>query len=161
MELNLRKALKTFKIIQSGLIIGALSYLLISLYLNLSEGSLSQNSSEDGFDNTLLIVFNCIAIPCFAASFLVFRMKLKNIKEFSLDEKLKKYQEAMILRAAFIEAPAFSFIVGYLTVGSNIFLIEALACVLLLLFFFPTNRRVSEEIHHDIDSDLRSINTEN
>lgn len=47
----------------------------------------------------------------------------------------------MIVRTAAIEGPDLFFNEGFILFGSEVFLIEAIAGLILLAFFFPTNFR--------------------
>ncbi len=52
----------------------------------------------------------------------------------------------MIIRAATIEGSAFLFIIGYLLFASIVFLAEAFVILFILIYFFPGNNRLSDEM---------------
>ena len=151
MEQNPQQELRSMKIVYIALVMGVAFFILITIYLNQSVGGFMGESEEtEGFNNIYLLVANIMAIGSIMGGILIFSKRIKNIKKFQLSEKLKKYRELMIIRAATIEGAAFLFIVGFMLTGSNIFLFEAIAVLFLLVFFFPTNNRIVNEIKHDI-----------
>lgn len=77
----------------------------------------------------------------FIGGLMVFKRRVKDIETLDLIEKLQKYREAMIVRTAAIEGPDLFFNEGFILFGSEVFLIEAFAGLILLAFFFPTNFR--------------------
>jgi hypothetical protein len=68
-----------------------------------------------------LIIFNVIFIGTVSGGWIVFSKKIRDIEKLKLSEKLKKYREASLVRAATIEGAAFLFIVGFMITGVFIF----------------------------------------
>lgn len=151
MKPNLKQDLRSIRIVHAGLLLGIFFFLIITAYLNhsLGGGFLEDGDEPGEFSIMLLIVFNVLFIGSVTGGLIVFGKKIKNIEKLELSEKLKKFREASLVRAATIEGAAFMFIVGFMITGVFIFFYEALVVLLLLLFYFPTNNRIAKEIKHD------------
>ena len=125
--------------------------MLVTIYLNQTTGGLLiDGENNDDFINLFLLATNILAAGGILGGIIVFSKKINKITPSQLTEKLTKYREAMIIRDATIEGAAFFFIVGFMITGSSIFLIEAIVVLVLLIFFFPTNIRIANEMNHDI-----------
>lgn len=151
MEQNLQQELKSMKIIHIALVTGVAFLILISIFLNQSMGDIMIESKEnEGFKNIFLLVANILSFGSILAGIMISNKKIQDIEGFQLSEELKKYREVIIIRAATIEGAAFLFIIGFILTGSNIFLLEGIAVLILMLFFFPTKNRIVNKIKHDI-----------
>ena len=149
MKQEIKQEVTGIRIVHSAMIIGIFVFLMLSFFLNQKIGSFA--FKEDSLETKLfLIISNIMAISSITIGLFLFRNRLKKIENFELIEKLKKYREATILRSSTIEGPAFFFIVCFMLCGSFIFFIEAILCLGLISYFFPTSSRIANEIRHEI-----------
>jgi len=148
MENNLKQDLKSLKIVHSGLILGVLFFIVISIYLNLTVGAFA--TEDPNFTMYLLIAANIFSIAAILAGQFIFRKKIRSINKKETSNKLADYRSAMIVRSATFEGPCFFFIVGFMLTGSWVFLIEATAGLLLMTMFYPTNNRIANELGMDV-----------
>jgi hypothetical protein len=81
---------------------------------------------------------------------IIFQKQIKGIEKLEISEKLMKYRGAMLVRSATIEGACFLFIVCALQTGSMVFFFEAIFCLVILIFFFPTSYRIAKEIKRDL-----------
>ena len=109
--------------------------------------------SEETAD-IFLIAANIIGIPAVIGGLYFFKKITANIRDSEIEDKLSKFRTGMIIRAAATEGAGFIFIVGYLISNSSIFLIEVIITLAVMVYFFPTNERLSKEM----DIDLRNFN---
>jgi hypothetical protein len=148
MDQNLTQQLKSLKTVHIALMSGVLLFLFIAIYINQAEGGFVRDVS---LMNIFLIASNAMSIISITGGLFVFNKRIKDVKlGETLFVKLTKYRDVMIIRSATLEASSFFFVVCFFLFGSTVFLIEAIAGLALLLFFFPTNYRIAKEIDHDI-----------
>lgn len=152
MEENLKAEIRSIKIVHIALIAGVAFFILITLFMNKFVGPfIGENDIDLDKRSLILLVFNILSIGSIVAGIMVFKKKANTISENQpLSEKLIVFREAMIVRAATIEVPAFLFTVGYMLFGCPTFLFEAVVSSLLLLYFYPSTFRIAREIKHDI-----------
>ena len=148
MNQTVKQSIKSIKIIYTGLILGLVFFLATSIFMISLNGPLLEGQGDELF-YPFVIISNFIAVFSIAAGIVVFKRKMRGVEELELLEKLFKYREGVIIRAAMMEGAAFFFIVGYFIFGTPVLIIESFAFTLILAFFFPTNTRISKEIQHD------------
>ena len=136
------------KIIHIGLTLGVLFFIIVTIYLNLTAGAFA--TEDPDFTMYLLIAANIFGLVAIPAGQLIFRKRIRSISSPDLSSKLADYRSAMIVRSATIEGPCFFFIVGFMLTGSWVFLAEAIAGLLLMALFFPTNTRIANELGLDV-----------
>jgi len=124
---------KSIKIVHIALVIGIVFFTLISVFLQISGfGTVGQE-----INNGLLLLVPIFALIGIFASNLVFRKKLKGIREKSnLKEKMEDYRSALIIKLALIEGPSFFTVVAYLLTGNYIFL--GIVVVLIIVFLISS-----------------------
>ncbi|MCF8368882.1 MAG: hypothetical protein K9G76_07545 [Bacteroidales bacterium] len=151
MEQELNQQLKAIKIVYTALMLGVLFFALVSIYLNQMIGPFSIEKTQS-FVQTLQLVGIIISLPSLIMAIVVSKKRMQNIADMVIVKKIETYRSAMIIRAALIEAPCFIFIVFFLLVGGFEMLIIPGLGLLLFLFFYPTNSRISGEIGEDLSS---------
>ena len=150
MKEQMKKDIKSFQIIYSALIAGVAVFMLITVYLNeLGPGFATED--DEGFTNLLLIVGFVFSIPSVYAGIFIFNKRTENIESKEIGEKIAIFRSAMIVRAATVEGAAFFFTVVYLITGSLYGLVGGLAGLIILLWFFPSLGRLSNELKHNFD----------
>ena len=110
-----------------------------------------KSSSDNTFqsaDHVFIYVVPLVAIACFTASKLIFKMMVAKAKaQQSLKNILKVYQGALLVRLALLEGASFIGIVAYLLTG-NVVLIAVSG---LLVAYFLTLRPTKEQLLNDLD----------
>lgn len=136
-KFSVKKYIQICQLIFSGLIIGQIVFLLITIYLVQFEG-VRFNSSELNklYQYAAPIMVICI-LPI---SFLIFRNQLKQLKRKSnVFEKLAEYQSAQILRWAFLEGASFFAIMVFFLTSNYLYL--CLVGITMGTFVFTTPSR--------------------
>ena len=148
MENSIARQVKSLRFVYMALMLGALSFILFAVIINYFDGSFIV--PDKIMYNTFLLVSNVFFVVGLVLAVLITNKKLSVITTDDLKSKLDQYREAVIMRGAILEGITFLFVACYLIMGFNIFLIETLIGILALVFFFPTNRRIAEELKIDI-----------
>lgn len=148
MNANHFQDLRSLKIIYSALMLGVSFFLIIVVFLNQQVGPFTDN--DPFFEQVLLGVSNLMAFSSIPLGLFLFKKRTAGIAKLSLPQKLDSYRSAMIVRAAVMEGSAFFFVICYALTGISIFLIEILAILALMVYFFPGSNRLAEELKHDI-----------
>lgn len=136
-KFSVKKYIHISQIIFSGLIVGQIIFLLVTIYLVQFEG-VRFNSSELNklYQYAAPIMVICILF----ISFLLFKNKLKQIKKRNnVFEKLAEYQSTQILRWAFLEGASFFAIVVFFLTSNYLYL--CLVGISLGSFVFTTPSR--------------------
>ncbi len=148
MQTDLKQNLKSIRIVHLGLMLGVFFFLIVTLYLNQTAGAFITN--DPTFTNYLLLAANIFSIPAILAGQMIFRKRMNSLGASELNEKIVRYREATIVRAATIEGPCFFFIVGFMLTGNIAFFIEAIAGLFLMGLFYPFNNRIANELKIDV-----------
>ena len=131
--------IKNLKVIYAG-IMGMITLGLLALIaFNVIYGGtgLTQSSLTK---KIYLIVYTTIGIFSIIAALFVIN---KQIKELNGD--IAKYRSIIIIRGALFEGVAIFFLVGYYLTNSYIYVIETIITLVIMAFFFPTNKRIEKE----------------
>lgn len=140
--------IKSIRTIYIALILGVAFFLTITISLIYISGPLEEYDTF--FQQILLIVSTIMAIISVTSGIIIFKKRTENIQDMSFQEKLNTFRSAMILRAATMEGSGFFFVVCVVLTGSMISMIEALVVLTIMLLYFPTNMRISEEMKLDL-----------
>lgn len=140
--------IKSIRTIYIALILGVAFFLTITISLIYISGPLEEYDAF--FQQILLIVSTIMAIISVTSGIIIFKKRTENIQDMSFQEKLNTFRSAMILRAATMEGSGFFFVVCVVLTGSMISMIEALVVLTIMLLYFPTNMRISEEMKLDL-----------
>jgi len=147
MDHNIKQQLKSIKIVYLALVLGVFFFIIVAILL------INENGAFISVDEQNMPLYIVIAnVSAFAGIFsgiILFKKKMQSVKKLELYEKINIFRIAVIMRGALMESPCFLFAVGYLLSGSSVFLIEAVAGLLLMIFFFPTNSRIAQEVKHN------------
>lgn len=143
-KFSVKKYIQISQILFSGLIIGQIVFLLVTIYLVQFEG-VRFNSSELNrlYQYAAPIMVVCILI----ISFLYFRNKLKQLKrKTNVFEKLAEYQSVQILRWAFLEGASFFAIIVFFLTSNYLYL--CLVGIILGTFVFtsPTRNQLENDL---------------
>lgn len=144
---TIRQELKSLRTIYGALIVGVVLFALIAIALTLKGGV---KQEDPGFAQILLIVATLTALVNIPIGFSLFKRRTATIHEEPLKNKIEIYRSAMIIRTAILEGNGFFFIVCYILTGATVFLIELLAIIVLMIYFFPTSSRLAKEMQHDL-----------
>lgn len=141
--------LKSIKIIYAAPLFGTIFFLILASVLVYKINGPFQ--PEDRFFEKLLLSISILmAIVSIPSGLYIFKKRTSQIEKLNVKEKIETYRSAMILRAATMEGSCFFFIICFLLQGSNIFFLLSMSVISLMLYFFPTNNRIAEEIKHDL-----------
>lgn len=139
--------LRALKIVYGALIAGVTFFLGVTMYLHTMSGPFL---TDQQMYVIMLGIANALAFSTIPVGFFLFKKRIENIDSISgTREKLARFREAMILRAATMEGPAFFFVVCFMLFGNFVFAGEAVLVLILMAYFFPTNEKIAAEIHID------------
>jgi len=126
---------KSLQIVHLALVLGIVFFALITIFLQLNGfGDLGED-----LNNIFFYTVIAFTIGGLFASNMVFKKKLGAINpKNSLLEKGEKYREALIIKFALIEGPAFFSIVVYMLTGNSILLIIIAFLVVVFIINRPT-----------------------
>lgn len=119
-------------------------FALVVIYLK-STGALSPDSAAT--ERFQIILYSSIP-GGIIASFLLYKQRLRTVSTsfLTLREKIKRFQGAILIRAACLEMPAFfGGIVAFLS-GDLIYLLSTALMVILLIYFRPTPAKICEDL---------------
>lgn len=146
MDRHPNSEIKSNQIVYSALLIGPLLFLIITIILNQQSGAFI--TGDEQFLNTMLAISIVFSFAAISAGVFIFKSRMKALQQNNdILEEIIQYREAMIVRAALFEAAAFFAIVGLLLFGHYIFIVIALACLVILALHFPTKQRIAEELN--------------
>lgn len=148
MNEQIKKNIKSFQTIYIALISGLIGFIAVTFYLNYFDGGLHENNDID-FTNILLLVAVIGGVSSILGGIYIFNKRTDNIEKKDIGDKLNIYRSAMIVRAATIEGATFFFIVIYLLTASIYGLFGAITGLMILIWFFPTTGRLSNELKHN------------
>ena len=141
--------LKSIKIVYGALLSGVIFFLVISVVLIYQiDGPFV--AKDQFMEQALILVSSLFAVVSVSSGIYIFRKRMSAVETLSLKEKIATYQSAMIIRAATMEGSVFFFIICFLLQGSMITFVEVLSIIALMIYFFPTTIKVSDEIKHDL-----------
>ncbi|TLF44880.1 hypothetical protein [Maribacter aurantiacus] len=139
--MEIKSYLRTNKIIHLALVAGVSVFLLLS-YLGSGEFNAQMDES-----NPFLYLVPITAVAGYFGSQFIFRNQISAIdKTMPLEEKLKRYQSASIVKYALLEGPAFLAIVGYNTSGNALPLVIAVCLVLYLAVQRPNLQKLLDTL---------------
>lgn len=125
---------KSIKIVHIALVIGVVFFALVSVFLQMN----GFNTADQEFINIFLLVVSIFTLFGVIASNLIFKKKIRTIKEkSSLKVKMDEYRAALLIKLALIEAPAFFTVIAYLVTGDYIFLGIVLLLIIVFLIYTP------------------------
>jgi MFS family permease len=104
--------------------------------------------ATDAF-GALKIVMTVVLALMLVAGLVIFNLRLKTIREKPMDKKLPSYQGAFITRLALVEGSALFAIIVYLVSGDTTYIVYAALTMALYLTFYPTRRRVRNDLGLD------------
>ena len=98
-------------------------------------------------------MFWIISIACIPAAFFSyyrFENAMKRTENKSIEEKLVAYRSASIIRNLIVETISLLFAVSFFFTGSNVLQLEAFLGAFIMVFFFPSEFRMSRELRIEI-----------
>jgi hypothetical protein len=78
-------------------------------------------------------------------SYHLFQSHLKKIRSVPLSVRMEKLRKATLIRISIMEGIGLLGIAGYLIFGSFYFMVFPLGGVILMLFLFPTDKKISRD----------------
>ncbi len=127
---------KTIKIIYTALLFGVFTFTVLGYTL-----SGNPTFGIEG-DSTFLIAIPVVALAGYMLGNLVFNSLVRKSTENStLTSKLTRYQSAILVRIACLEAPAFLAIVATFITSNAAFLLVSLLMLVLMYLQFPSKEK--------------------
>lgn len=145
---TIQPSIRSIRVIYSALIAGLVAFLGIGTFLIKETGAFGDFDSET--KNIFLLVSIVMALIELPLGIFIGKKRLSGIEKLALAERMAAYQSAMIVRAALFEGPGFFFIICLMLTGDQVFLYMVVAIIVIQIYFFPTNIRLSEEMKIDI-----------
>ncbi len=145
MEKRIDTVIKSLKIVQAIFIVTLFFFLLAVLFLVNLENLPTLNLAASQVHLILSVV-----ILIFVASVLggqsLFKKRVELARERKDTLQLDRYREAFIMRSSFIEMNGFIALVCYYLLAQTTFIILAGLSVLLMLLFFPSQKRMLADL---------------
>ena len=141
---NFKQYLKALNIVHAALLLGAVLFAAMTLFLNQTNG-IAQKDAE--MENIFLVMVPLFFLGSFVANYILIPKRLeKDRKEKDLSSKLDSYRATQIVKFAIMEGPAFFAIVTFLITGS--YLLIGFAGMIMVLFatYFPTKEKIVNEL---------------
>ncbi|ASV32290.1 hypothetical protein CJ263_19815 [Maribacter cobaltidurans] len=139
--MDIKAFLRTNTTIHLALVAGVTVFLIYS-YLQSEEINAEMDSS-----NPFLYLVPIFAIVGYFGSQFIFKKMISSVnKDVSLENKLKTYQTASIIKYALLEGPAFFAIVAYSLTGNALPLVIAICLVLYLAVQRPNLHKLMDTL---------------
>lgn len=127
---------KTIQIIYTALIFGVLLFTILGYTLS-GNPTFSLEA-----DITFMVAIPIVAMTAYVLGNLVYNSLLnKTVVNSTLNSKLTRYQSAILIRVACLEAPAFLAIVATFMTNNASFLLISLLMVVLMYVQFPSKEK--------------------
>ncbi len=141
-----KEYLRALMIVYVALIMGQVMFMAVSIYLNVTAGSLA--GPDESFASVMNIVAIFFSLGGILGGYFSFRKSLEkaSVKE-NLNEKLQSYRAALIVRSALLEGPSFFGIVGYLLLGDYLLLIHPFVIIGIFFLWWPSKNRLQTELN--------------
>lgn len=129
------KHIKSTLIIFYALLIGQITFLLISIYF-VKSGIVDINSELSG---VLILALLFSLSPLLVAGPIVYRRMIKQSESnLSLEQKLVLYKQGTVIKLAIVESPSILSIIFFLITGNEITLFIAILIIFLFYFHKPS-----------------------
>jgi len=140
-----KNTFKTIKIIYTALIFGVLLFTILGY-------TLSDNPSFNlDMDITFMVAIPLVALAAYVLGNLLYNSLLnKTVTNSTLTSKLTRYQSAILIRVACLEAPAFLAIAVTFMSNNVSFLLISLLMVVLMYVQFPSKEKFKKEFTLDM-----------
>ncbi|RKS96848.1 hypothetical protein [Chryseobacterium defluvii] len=139
---TLASSLKRINVIFFGLLFGMVSMGSIIYVINPTE------NFDFNFKNPLLIIMMVVMIAgVFASGFLYNTLKSKIETKDSLQDKIAKIQQALIIKFALIEGPALLGIILFLVESNLAFLILSVLMILYFVTLKPSKNKLADDMN--------------
>lgn len=132
--------IRRMNLIYFAIISGIIVFTGICFYLVQSGREVSAE-----IDDAFKILVPLLAVAGTFASRFVYSLLVKKAAAANGSERLSKYQTAVLVRLATLEAPCLFSIVAYLMTGNSFYLIVLSALLILILLYKPNMFRYKEE----------------
>ncbi len=143
-EQNFQQYQKSSTIIFAALFLGQISFVLMTVFINQTQGALVD---DDVIRTTFMVLVPLFFLGTFSIGKLLTNKKLKLAKaEKYLKAKLESYRAINIVKYAMLEGTVFFAIITYLLTGE--FLLLGFAVMMMLLFatYYPTKEKLINEL---------------
>ncbi len=100
-----------------------------------------------------VVMFWIITVACLPAAFLSyyrFEREMKRAESKPLYEKLITYRSAAIIRNLMVESVSILFTISFFLTGSNLLQLEAILGAFIMVFFYPSDLRMTRELRIEI-----------
>lgn len=136
-----RTFLRTLSIIHAALCTGLLIFTILGYWKTGGFGVVSKEG------DIFVYLVPLVAMVGYFSSTFVHRKLIETIsKNETLPLKLSRYQTALLIKYAMIEAPAIMALFAYFQSGTALYLVIALALLIYLYAQRPTRKRLMEEV---------------
>ena len=131
-----KSTFKTIQIIYTALIFGVLLFTVLG-YLLAQKPTFSLD-----MDTIFMVAIPVVAMAAYVLGNMLYTLLLrKTVLTSTLNSKLVKYQTAVLVRVACIEAPAFLAIAATFMTNNAIFLLISLLMIVLMYVQFPSKEK--------------------
>ncbi len=130
----------TLAIIYISLIMGVILFGVVTIFLL---GLPEQPQQELTLMSYIAII---IAIVFPALGIVYYTNKIASARTEPINIKIEKWRVATIVKAALLEAPCLFCVVNIMLSGANLFIYLYVALLVLLIFNFPTKKRVLNDL---------------
>lgn len=149
MEQNIKQNLMTIRIIYSALIIGTA---LASAFLYVFRKDIDMSGPMDKTTGTIVfIASNIFIIFDVTIGFFVIKKMLNFEVTATIQTKLNKFRQAIIIRGAIFEAGCIVLMICYLLTNNIVLVFETLILIGIMIFYFPSQQRIESELGQEIN----------
>jgi len=132
-------AVRSLQIVYAALMAGIIMFAGVSIMLNLVNGP----SLKDPSISKILFIIALISLSAIPIGIALFNRKIEEVRSEKPEIKLSAFREAMVTRAALMEASAFFSIVGFMLTGFIYFALTLLIVLLVMAYFFPGIEKIA------------------
>ncbi|MFS4468425.1 hypothetical protein [Maribacter sp. 2210JD10-5] len=139
--MEIKTYLKSLSFLHLSLVAG------VALFTIFAVSKVQRFDTANGQGNVLLYAVPVVALIGYFGSQFIFKKLLSSLKNTdSLEDKLKKFQSASLVKYAFIEAPTFLALFIYYSSGNALPLVIALCLLAYLYVQKPNKERIIKSL---------------
>lgn len=149
MEQNIKPQIQVVRIIYSALIIGTA---LACAFLYIFRKDIDMGGPIDKTTGTIIfIAANIFIIFDIVIGFFVIKKMLSFEITATIQTKLNKFRQAIIIRGAIFEAGCIVLMICYLLTNNIALAFEVLILLGVMIFYFPSQQRIESELGQEIN----------
>jgi len=101
-------------------------------------------------ESMMIWILSVACLPTAFLSYYRFEREMKRAESKPLNEKLIAYRSAAIIRNLIVEAVSLLFTISFFLTGSNVLQLEAILGAFIMVFFYPSDLRMTRELRIEI-----------